>query len=167
MGEKFNNEIEKIKEIKTYSKRKQVLCDDMASAFLTAYADNECSLDQGLIRIKSTRKALMAIGSYSIDQINDFIVEQSYISKSTLRKMFNQSIYNDDDTIRNDIETIPAHFSGQCTTDLIIDELKNRPALLNDLKNGMRADNIQRKHKINNTTLLKNFYDANKDIINM
>ena len=76
------------------------------------------------------------------------------------------SIYNDDDTIRNDVETIPAHFSGKCTTDLIIDELKNRPALLNDLKNGMRADNIQRKHKINNTTLLKNFYEANKDIIN-
>ena len=166
MGEKFNREIEKIKAIKTYSKRKQVLLDDMASGFLTAYAEHECSLDKGLIRIKSTRKALMAIGNYSIDQINDFIIEQSYISKSTLRKMFHQSIYNYDDTIRNDVETIPAHFSGKCTTDLIIDELKNRPALLNDLKNGMCADNIQRKHKINNTTLLKNFYEANKDIIN-
>jgi hypothetical protein len=132
MGEKFNTEIEKIKAIKTYSKRKQILIDDIASGFLSAYADKDLSLDQGLVRIKTMRKMLRAKG-YTPDQVNDFIIERAYISKADIRKIFNESIYNFDDTIRNDVETIPAHFSGQCTTDLIIDELKRRPELLQAL----------------------------------
>lgn len=166
MGEKFNTEIEKIKAIKTYSKRKQILIDDMASGFLAAYADNDCSLDQGLIRIKTMRKMLRAKG-YTPDQVNDFIIERAYISKADIRKIFNESIYNFDDTIRKEIETIPAHFSGQCTTDLIIDELKRRPELLQALENRKDLSNMQKKFKVNNISMLQKFYDANKDIINM
>lgn len=166
MGEKFNTEIEKIKAIKTYSKRKEILIDDIASGYLSAYADKDCTLDQGLIRIKTMRKMLRAKG-YTPDQVNDFIIERAYISKADIRKIFNESIYNFDDTIRNDIETIPAHFSGQCTTDLIIDELKTRPELLQALENKKDLSNMQKKFKVNNISMLQKFYDANKDIINM
>ena len=104
---------------------------------------------------------------YSPDQVNDFILERAYISKADIRKVFNESIYNFDDTIRKEIETIPAHFTGQCTTDLIIDELKTRPELLKALDNKMDLSNIQKKFKVNNVSMLQKFYDANKDIINM
>ena len=166
INEKFNSEIEKIKAIKTFSKRKQILIDDLASGYLSAYADNECSLDQGLIRIKTMRKMLRAKG-YSSDQVNDFIIERAYISKADIRKIFNESIYNFDDSIRTDVETIPAHFNGQCTTDLIIDELKARPELLKALDNKMDLSNMQKKFRITNVSLLQQFYNANKDIINM
>lgn len=162
MGEKFNTELNKVQAIKSYNKTKQRLLDDMA----TAYISNSFNgLDESLIAVKSIRKALRANG-YTAQQIDDFLVEYSYITKSQIRRYYNQSIYNEDCSIKSNVAQVVANHSDRTTTDLIIDELQKRPALLKALQKGMRADQIQRDFKINNTTLLKNFYEQHKDIIN-
>ena len=116
--------------------------------------------------VNSIKKALRANG-YNQQQIEDYLIEYSYCSKTRIRKLYNESIYNEDCSIKKVVECIPAFHTDKSLTDSIIDELKSRPVLLADIKKGMRADNLQRKHKINNTTLLINFYDKHKDIIEL
>ena len=161
MGEKFNNELSKIKNMKTYSKVKQRALDDLATAYIS---NSYNSLDESLIAVKSMRKALKASG-YSTQQIEDFLIQFSYITKSHIRKVYNQSIYNDDNSLIPPVAMMPAMHTDSTTTDLIIEELKNRPALLKALKENKSRDTIAHTFKINNTTLLKKFYDANKSII--
>lgn len=160
MGEVFNKRLEEVSKIKTYSKQKQRALDDMA----TAYLQDGKPLDDGLHIVNSIKKALRANG-YNQQQIEDYLIEYSYCSKTRIRRLYNESIYNEDYSIKKVVECIPAFHTDKSLTDSIIDELKSRPVLLADIKKGMRADNLQRKHKINNTTLLINFYDKHKDII--
>ena len=162
MGEQFNKRLEEISKMKTYSKQKQRALDDMA----TAYLQDGKPLDQGLFIVNSIKKALRANG-YNQQQIEDYLIEYSYCSKTRIRRLYNESIYNEDCSIKKVVECIPAFYTDKSLTDSIIDELKSRPVLLADIKKGMRADNLQRKHKINNTTLLINFYDKHKAIIEL
>lgn len=161
MGEKFDNRLEEIKKIKTYSKQKQRALDDLA----TAYLQDGKPLDQGLFIVNSIKKALRANG-YNQQQIEDYLIEFSYCSKTRIRKLYNESIYNEDCSIKNHIECIPAFYTEKSLTDLIIDELQTRPKLLKALKNGASKQYLSQKLNINQPALLKDFYDANKDIIN-
>ena len=54
MGEKFNNELSKIQNMKVYSKRKQRALDDLATAYIS---DSYNGLDESLIAVKSAKKA--------------------------------------------------------------------------------------------------------------
>lgn len=162
MGEVFDKRLKEVSNMKTYSKRKQRALDDMA----TAYLQDGKPLDQRLFVVNSIKKALRANG-YNTQEIEDYLIEYSYCSKTRIRKLYNESIYNEDCSIKKVVECIPSFHTEKSLTDLIIDELHNRPVLLADIKKGMRADNLQRKHKINNTTLLINFYDKHKDIIEL
>ena len=162
MGERFNEELKKISEIKTYSKRKQRLLDDLA----TAYIQHDTPLDKALVSVKSLKKALRVNG-YNDAQIEDYLIEFSYISKTQIRKLYTESIYNEDCTIRKEIECIPSFHTEKSLTDLIIEEIQSRPKLLNALKKGTSEANIRQNYNIANSTLLINFYNANKDIIEL
>ena len=162
MGEVFNKRLDEISKMKEYSKRKQRALDDMG----TAYLQDGKPLDQGLFIVNSIKRALRANG-YNQQEIEDYLIEYSYCRKTRIRKLFNESIYNEDCSLKKVVECVPALHTDKSLTDLIIDELKNRPALLADIKKGMRADNLQRKHKVTNTTLLQNFYEKHKGIIDI
>lgn len=162
MGEIFNKRLEEVSKMKEYSKRKQRALDDMA----TAYLQDGKPLDQGLFIVNSIKKALRANG-YNQQEIEDYLIEYSYCSKTRIRKLYNESIYNEDCTIKKVVECIPVLHTDKSLTDCIIDELKNRPKLLKALQKNSSEANIRQNYGITNSTLLINFYNANKDIINI
>ena len=162
MSEIFNKRLEEISKMKIYSKRKQRALDDLA----TAYLQDGKPLDQGLHEVNKIKKSLRATG-YNQQEIEDFLIERSYISKASLRKYFHESIYNEDYTIKKVVECIPAFYRDETTTDLIIEEIKSRPKLLNALKNDVSKQYLSQKLNINQPALLKDFYAANKDIIEL
>ena len=163
MGEIFDNKLSKIQNMKKYSLNKERMLSDMATAYIS---DSFNGLDESLKAVHSMRRALSAAG-YTLQEIDDFLIERSYITKSQINKMFNQSIYNDDNSLIASVECVPAFHTDKSTTDIIIEELERRPALIKALEKGMRVDQIQRDFKVNNSTVLKNFYNAHKDIINI
>ena len=122
MGEIFNKRLEEISKMKGYSKRKQRALDDLA----TAYLQDGKPLDQGLHEVNKIKKSLRATG-YSQQVIEDFLIERSYINKTSLRKYYHESIYNEDMSVKIQVECIPSfhrfwHFSP-CA-------VRKRPALL-------------------------------------
>jgi hypothetical protein len=162
MGEKFNTELEKAKKLSKYNQlRASRLLDDMATAYLSTEFNG---LDESLIAVKTAKKAMRAQGIPQ-DVIDEYFLLRP-LSKTRLRELKNESIYTGDSvTVKPVIENRPALFNTATTTDIIIDGIKDRPELLACLQRGMRADNIQRKFNITNTTLLINFYNQHKDII--
>ena len=162
MGEIFDKRLKEVSNMKTYSKRKQRALDDLA----TAYIQRDKSLDQGIYEVNKLKKALRATG-YNSQQIEDYLIEYSHISKKSIRKYYHESIYNEDYTIKKVIECIPAFYREETTTDLIIDEIKSRPKLLKALKNDASKQYLSQKLNINQPALLKDFYAANKDIIEL
>ena len=162
MGEIFDKRLKEVSSMKTYSKRKQRALDDLA----TAYLQDGKTLDQGLHEVNKIKKALKATG-YSTQQIEDFLIERSYISKASLRKYFHESIYNEDCSIKKAVECVPAFYRAESTTDLIIEEIKNRPKLLNALRKKVDKSYLSRDLNIMNPVLLQQFYNANKDIIEL
>ena len=161
MGEIFDKRLEEISKMKNYSKRKQRALDDLATAYLQGKP-----LDDGLHEVNKIKKSLRATG-YSQQEIEDFLIERSYISKTSLRKYFHESIYNEDYTIKKVVECIPAFHTDKSLTDLIIEEIKSRPKLLNALKNKASKQYLSQKLFINQPALLQDFYNANKDIIEL
>jgi len=164
MREKFDLEIQKAISKRYNKKISSRLFDDLATAYISQPAHGH--LDNSLQAVKNTRHALAREG-YSVAEIDDYLLENSYLSKTQIRKLRTQSIFIEESGSLNPaIENRIANHSDQTTTDLIIDELKARPELLKCISNGMRADNIQRKFPtVTNTTLLINFYNKHKDII--
>ena len=161
MGEKFNQEIDKIKALKSYSKQKESLLSDLGTAYIS---DQFEGLDKSLVAVKSMRKALRAAG-YSQQEIEDYLIQYSYITSTLIRKMFNESIYNEDCSIKNVVEIVPFH-TDYNTTDIIISELKSRPALVKALQAGIHKSNLSRTYGIKDPTLLKSFYAKYENIIN-
>ena len=162
MGEIFDKRLKEVSNMKTYSKQKQRALDDLA----TAYLQDGKPLDQGLHEVNKIKKSLRATG-YSQQEIEDFLIERSYISKTSLRKYYNESIYNEDCSIKKVVECIPAFHTNKSLTDLIIEEIKSRPKLLKALKNDTSKQYLSQKLNINQPSLLKDFYAANKDIIEL
>ena len=162
MGELFNKRLEEISKIKEYSKWKQRALDDLATVFI----QRDKSLDQGIHEVNKLKKALRATG-YNSQQIEDYLIEYSYITKKSIRKYYHESIYNEDYTIKKVVECIPAFHTEKSLTDLIIEEIKNRPKLLNALKNKASKQYLSQKLFINQPALLQDFYNANKDIIEL
>ena len=163
MGQIFDEEISKAEKIAKYNKtRSAKLLDDMATAYLSTEFNG---LDKSLIAVKTAKKALRAQG-YSQADIEDYMLQRSYLSKTNLRHLCNDSIYTGDDNMLNPvIELRVASHSDRCTTDLIIDELQTRPALIRALKKDCTVRNLEITYKVNNAQLLKNFYSKNKEII--
>ena len=162
MGEIFDKRLKEVSKMKTYSKRKQRALDDLA----TAYLQDGKPLDQGLYEVNKIKKSLRATG-YSQQEIEDFLIERSYISKTSLRKYYHESIYNEDYSIKTVVECIPAFHTEKSLTDLIIEEIKNRPKLLNALRKKVDKAYLSRDLKIQHPVLLQQFYNANKDIIEL
>ena len=69
------------------------------------------------------RKYLSSQG-YTQAEIDDFFLQKSCLSKTSLRKLRNESIYNEDNSVREVVECVP-FYTEKCTTDLIIEELKS------------------------------------------
>ena len=111
MGEIFNKRLSEVQNMKSYSKTKQRALDDLA----TAYLQHNIPLDEGLKEVNTIKKALRANG-YSVQEIEDYLIEYSYISKTQIRRLFHQSIYNEDLTIKSHIEVIPAHYTDKTVT---------------------------------------------------
>ena len=98
--------------------------------------------------------------------IDDFFIERSYLSKTRLRNILNDSIYTGDSvTIKPEIVNRPALHDDRTTTDIIIDGLKSRPQLLSALQRGLTQSTITEVYKVKNAQLLINFYNKHKDII--
>ena len=162
MGEIFDKRLKEVSSMKTYSKCKQRALDDMA----TAYLQDGKPLDDGLHIVNSIKKALRANG-YNSQEIEDYLIEFSYCSKTRIRGLYNESIYNEDCSIKKVVECIPAFHTDKSLTDSIIDELKSRPALLKALQKGVKKSCLNEIYKINMPTLLIDFYKANKNIIDI
>lgn len=160
MGEVFDKELEKAKSLAYNKSRQARVLDDLSTAYLSTDFEG---LDKSLISVKMARKYLRSRG-YTQAEIDDFFLQKSCLSKTSLRKLRNESIYNEDNSIRDIVSCIPFHTDTN-TTDLIIEELKNRPALLQALKKGSSRDSIAKTFKLNNTTLLVNFYNKYQSII--
>jgi hypothetical protein len=160
--ENFDNELSKVKRVnKSKSFR---LLDDLGTAFLSAYSENE-HLDKSLLYVKLTRKALLSKG-YTLAEIDDYLIERSIVSKTRVNKLRTESIYmNDSTSIAPHIENRVDRHNARTTTDLIIDGLLSRPELLNALKNGIKKSWLNEKFEIKNPTMLIDFYNQHKDII--
>ena len=162
MGEKFNSELEKAEKLSKYNIHKaSKLFDDLATAYISTEFNG---LDKSLIAVKTAKKALRAQG-IPAHIVNEFFIERSYLSKSQLRNFVNDSIYTEENNINPVVECIPSFHRDENTTDLIIAELKSRPELLKALQKGTRQDHIAEKFNVNNPTLIINFYNKNKSII--
>ena len=160
MGQLVNEELEKLSKTKKYSLSKERKLSDIATAYIS---DEFKGVDESLKAVRKMRKALLMAG-FSLQEIDDFLIERSYITKKQISNMFNQSIYNEDCSLIPVVECIPFH-TDKTTTDIIIDELKTRPELLKALQNKVTASNLTRDYKVKNSTLLINFYRKHKDII--
>ena len=156
----FIEQLEEIKKIKTYSEKKQNLLDDMASAYI---ADNKGDLNESIKSIKTMRKALKMKG-YSLREINEYILQYSYLSKSKINRMFSQSMYNEDNSIKSVVECVP-FFTPHSTTDLIINELKTRPALVRALKKNIDNSSMQKTYNVKNPALIKKFFAQYENLI--
>lgn len=162
MGEKFNSELEKAEKLSKYNIHKaSKLLDDLATAYISTEFNG---LDKSLIAVKTAKKALRAQG-IPAHIVDEFFIERSYLSKSQLRNFVSDSIYTEENNINPVIECIPSFHRDENTTDLIIAELKSRPELLKAIQRGVLPNNIQRDFKVNNPTLIINFYNNNKSII--
>jgi hypothetical protein len=160
MNDKFVAEIQKAKDLHYNKKLAGRLLDDLGTAFISSVEHG--SLDKSLNAVKSTRHTLAREG-YSQAEIDDYLLEHSYLSKTRISKLRTQSIFIDESV--NIIPIIDNRGTKFNMTDRLIDTIQSKPDLLKALSKGMRADNIQRKFKISHTTQLINFYNANKDII--
>jgi hypothetical protein len=164
MGEIFNKEIEKVEKLTKYNQIKASrLLDDMGTAYLSTEFNG---LDKSLIAVKTAKKAMRAQGipQHTID---DYFLERSYLSKSQLRNFCNDSIYTGESVRINPvIERIPAHFTEQTTTDLIISKLKDSPKLLSCLQRNVSKQYLSQKMDVSNPVLLQDFYNKHKNIIN-
>jgi len=165
MRENFDSELEKIETISKYSKTRACkMLDDMGTAYLSSYSSQE-HLDTSLIHIRTAKKYLRSKG-FTQAEIEDYMLEKSYISKTDLNRLRTESIYMcDSPSLAPHIENIVDRQNSRTTTDLIIDKLQSNQDLLLCLQKGMRADNLQRKFNLTNTTLLINFYEKHKEII--
>jgi len=163
MGEKFNAELQKAEKLSKYNMSKASrLLDDMATAYLSTDFDG---LDKSLVAVKTAKKAMRAQGIRQ-DIIDDFFLQRSYLSKTTLRSLVNDSIYMGDTVIViPTIENRIASHNDKTTTDLIIDFVQSRPDLLSCLQRGTAREVIAKKFQLSNTTLLINFYNRHKEII--
>lgn len=163
MGENFSSELKRVEEINKYSKKRASrMLDDMATAYLSGREHG--GLDRSLIAVRQAKKALRMQG-FKQDFIDDYFLQKSYLSKTQLKQLMADSIFTGDNgEINPAIEQLQAREERKNVNDLIIDELKSRPELIEVLKKGMRADNIQRKFNLTNTTLLKNFYEEHKEL---
>jgi len=163
MREKFDLEINKAIE-KSYNKKLSGrMLDDLATAYISQPAHGH--LDDSLQAVKSTRHALAREG-YSVSEIDDYLLEHSYLSKTRIYKLRTQSIYVDESGSLNPaIENRIACHSDATTTDMIIDELKSRPALLKAISKGCTTRNLELTYKVKNAKLLQNFFNHHKDII--
>ena len=162
MGEIFDKRLKEVSNMKGYSKRKQRALDDLA----TAYLQDGKPLDQGLHEVNKIKKSLRATG-YSQQVIEDFLIERSYINKTSLRKYYHESIYNEDMSVKIQVECIPSFHTDKCLTDLIIEEIKSRPKLLNALRKNVDKAYLSRDLKISNPVLLQQFYNQYKEIIEL
>ena len=170
MREQFDSELMRIKEISKYNQeRASVMLDDMGSAYLYAYDNNE-HLDKSLLTVRVSRKSLKAKG-YAKDFINDYFIQRSYLSKTTLKSLSHESIFLSDESLNPMVErclskTTIAMFDGRTTTDLIIDQLQGKPELLSALQRGISKSGLTERYGVSNPVLLQNFYNKHKDIIN-
>lgn len=162
MGEKFDTEIKKAEKLSKYNSYKaSKLLDDLGTAYISTEFNG---LDKSLIAVKTAKKALRAQG-IPAHIVNEYFIERSYLSKSQLRSFVNDSIYTEDNEINPIVECIPSFHRDENTTDLIIAELRSRPELLKAIQRGVLPNNIQRDFKVKNPTLIINFYNKNKSII--
>lgn len=159
----FEEQIEKAKKLSGYNKqRASRLLDDLATAYIS---DSFDTLDKSYYAVKSARVSLRAQG-FTVSEIDDYLLEYSYLTKTKINKLRHQSIYmNDSPAIAPYIENIESRETKRICNDLIIDTLKSRPALLKALQKNMSASNITRDLKVKNATLLINFYNEHKSII--
>ena len=66
------------------------MLDDMGTAFISATEFNH--LDKALIAVRTAKKSLRAQG-FNNDYISDYFIQRSYLSKTTLRQLRNESIF--------------------------------------------------------------------------
>lgn len=164
MGEIFNTELKRIKEISAYNKsRAYSMLDDMATAYLSTDFNG---LDKSLLAVKTTKKLLRSMG-YSKSEIQDYLLEHSYITKTRIRKLRIESIYNEDCTIRKEVENVPMYAETSKPIDIIIDTLKSRPELLSALKRRVNKGTLSDYYHVTSPVLLQNFYDKHKDLFNV
>lgn len=166
MGLNFNSELDRIKEIQSYNvERASKMLDDLSTAYISA--SEHGGLDKSLIAVRTFKKLLRSHG-FTIADINDFLIEKSYISKRRIRDLKTESIFqSDSQSIRPEIMAIKTEYTpdNNNTVDLIISELKSKPVLLEALKKNCSIQYLSHDLNISQPTALKKFYEQYKDII--
>lgn len=167
MGKIFDAELNRIKEIQSYNvERASTMLDDMATAYISA--SDHGGLDKALAAVRTFKKLLRSHGHTTAD-INDFLIEKSYISKRRIRELKTESIFygGDSVTIKEEIMDIKTDYTpdNNNTVDLIISELKSKPVLLEALKKNCSIQYLSYDLNISQPTALKKFYEQYKDII--
>jgi len=163
MGQIFNDELNKAEKLSKYNKqRASRVLDDMATAYLSTEFNG---LDKSLIAVKTAKKALRAQG-YSQEVIDDYMLQRSYLSKTNLRHLMNDSIYTDDSVMVKPIIELRVASHNDCTTtDLIIDRIKSTPVLLSALQRGVSKVYLSRDLGVSSPVLLQHFYSQYKEFI--
>ena len=161
MGKIVNDELNRLSKMARYTQNKERILSDIATAYIS---DEFTGVDESLKAVRSMRKALRAKG-FSLQEIDDFLIQYSYITKSQIRKTYNESIYDNNNNLKYVVECIPFH-TDSTTTDIIIDELKTRPELLKALSKNCSVRNLEITYRVKNAKLLKNFYNKYENIIN-
>ena len=162
MGEKFDEQLKKVHALSDKCSYKTRLIDDLGTAYLSTDFNG---LDESLKAVRKARKYLTAQG-FSQADIDDYFLEKSCLSKTRLKQLRNESIYNEDCSIRREVEVIPILHDSRTTTDKIIDGLQSRSDLLSALQKDMKKSWLNKKFGISNPPMLINFYQKHKDIIN-
>ena len=159
----FEEQIKKAEKLAGYNKQKACrLLDDLATAYISQDFN---TLDKSYYAVKSIRKTLSSMG-YTLAEIDDYLLQFSYITNTQIRKLRTQSIYmNDSMSIVPHIENIKDKEQKRIETDLIIDTLKSKPKLLQALQKGLNKSTLLRTYDIHNPTLLQDFYNKHKSII--
>lgn len=164
MREEFDKTLKEIEEIKKYNQyRASAMLDDMGTAFISVSEYGH--LDDALKAVRMAKKSLRAAG-HDRDFIEDYFLQRSYLSKTTMRQLKNESIYTGDTmTIAPVIENRIASHCDMTTTDMIINELRSRPELLSALRKGVSKQYLDQKFHVGQPETLKHFYNKHKDII--
>jgi hypothetical protein len=158
----YETKLKELSKMKVYNQRKEQQLSDMATAYL---ATEYKTLDESLKATRTIRKVLRSL-AFTNDEINDYLIQHSYVNKDMIKKFYNLSLYGEDGEIKKDIEKVIAHHTDKTTTDIIIDAIKSRPQLLSALQRGVSKSGLTERYNISSPVLLQNFYAKHKDIIN-
>lgn len=159
----YKEELERGKKLFT-TQQGQYILDDLATAWIAKHDYNNPS--DALFRLRMVKRKLRALGYTASDINNYFLSVQDLKGAHINRKLYPESIYNDNNELREDVSAIAYTAPARNVTDMIIDTIKDNPRLLRSLSMGSSKQYISKTYHVTAPTLLIEFYRKHETIIN-